>query len=152
PHSFPTRRSSDLRQIYLCLAEENRKQFDNPFHVNGTESFLNWATRAQPERNRLSLFLEKIYRSRYDVAAAFPDIGGRDREQFLTWARTQGAHEMGYDPELAIPKEAPEPQAAGSGSNGERPRFSAGYQINAPSLWSAGATQVYTVMVVNAGR
>lgn len=89
-----------LRQLYLALEERSRASFGNPFQVNVAKSFLNWAITPQPGQAGLSPFLESIVRTRYDVAAAFPDARGRHRRTFIHWARTQGAREMGYDPEL----------------------------------------------------
>ncbi len=99
-----------LRQLYLALDERRRKRFGDPFHAEAKESFLDWATSARGDR--LSRFLEQLLRLRYDVAASFPDVDGRDREAFLEWARTQGASEERYDPELV----QREPGSDGSGA------------------------------------
>lgn len=87
-----------LRQLYSDLDEEMRMRFGNPFEVDGPGSFLEWATR--PGADGLSPFLDTLYRTRQDVAAAFPDVRGRDREAFLKWARFEGAAEMSYEAEL----------------------------------------------------
>jgi glycosyltransferase involved in cell wall biosynthesis len=89
-----------LRRLYLEFGEEARAQFGNPFASVDDNSFFAWATRDDPARRNLSPFLETVYRDRYDVATAFPDVGGGDRERFFEWAGTQGAAEMGYDPRL----------------------------------------------------
>ncbi|HEX4864850.1 MAG TPA: glycosyltransferase family 4 protein, partial [Acidimicrobiales bacterium] len=90
-----------VRRIYLELDDEDRSHFGDPFKTDGEDSFLAWATTAQHELRGLSPFLEGLYRCRYDVAGAFPDVVGKDRDPFLKWASTQGAEEMGYDPLLA---------------------------------------------------
>jgi len=87
-----------LRQLYLGLDEPSRARFGDPFADDGSSSFLRWAT--EPRGERLSLFLSSIYMLRYDLAAAFPDVDGRDRDAFLTWAQSQGAQEERYDPRL----------------------------------------------------
>ncbi len=89
-----------LRQLYLSCGEELRKRFANPFRVNGPDSFLQWVTTPRPERGNLSPFLESIYWLRYDMAAEFPHVPGKDISAFANWAGTRGAHDMGYDPRL----------------------------------------------------
>jgi hypothetical protein len=87
-----------LRQLYLNLSEEERARFGDPFDADRPGSFLEWAIR--PGADGLSRFLESLYRIRYDVAAAFPDVRGRHRDAYLEWARLYGAGEMGYESEL----------------------------------------------------
>jgi glycosyltransferase involved in cell wall biosynthesis len=91
-----------LRQLYLGLDPNHRRGLGDPFDAAAPESFLTWATK--PRGANLSRFLELLYRLRYDLADAFPDVNGRDREAFLDWAATQGAVEEGYDPELVDPQ------------------------------------------------
>lgn len=104
-----------LRQLYLQLDPASRHKFDNPFHVNGDTCFFHWATHPCAERANLSPFLHEIYRSRYDVAASFPDVSGRDRQAFFSWAVETGAKEMKYDSRLVGLREE-----AGTRSNGAR--------------------------------
>ena len=110
-----------LRQIYLKLSGEERGRFGDPFAPGGPGSFLDWATAPRPN-GELSPFLHTLYRVRYDLPLAFPDVRGRDRKPFLTWARRWGSAEMGYPPELvrdepvavpegAAPREAKRPAA-----------------------------------------
>lgn len=87
-----------LRKLYLGLDDDARARFGDPFVTDGPSSFLRWAT--EPRGTQLSLFLASVYRLRYDVAAAFPDVDGEDRAAFLEWARTSGAREERYEPEL----------------------------------------------------
>lgn len=87
-----------LRRLYLGLDDQARASFGDPFDADGERSFLGWAT--EPRGEELSLFLANVYRLRYDVAAAFPDVDGRDREAFIHWARTTGASEERYDAAL----------------------------------------------------
>jgi hypothetical protein len=94
---------SIMRRVYLELGEEERDRFGNPFATQGPDSFLQWAGTEVPGGRSLSPFLEALYECRYDVAAAFPDVGGADRDAFVEWASTQGSAEMGYDARLGRP-------------------------------------------------
>jgi glycosyltransferase involved in cell wall biosynthesis len=94
-----------LRDLYLHLDEKTKQHFGNPFSARRSDSFLDWATRPR-ERGQLSPFLQAIRRLRYDVAAVFPDASGKDHEAFLHWVQTEGARDMGYDPELMRVNEA----------------------------------------------
>ena len=87
-----------FRRLYLGLGEDVRQQFSDPFIAMDTNSFLGWATESRD--GEPSPFLAMLRRMRYDVADAFPDVNDRHREAFLEWARTQGALEMGYEPQL----------------------------------------------------
>lgn len=89
-----------LRQIYLNLDTKERRRFGDPFSTKQDETFLDWATRPRPEEGNLSLFLQSIYRVRYDLPPTFPDVRGRDRTAFLKWARRFGSVEMRFEPEL----------------------------------------------------
>jgi hypothetical protein len=88
-----------LRRLYLDLDADTQKQFGDPFRT-GPGSFLDWATRPDPREDYLSHFLLSLYKVRFDLPAAFPDIRGRDREGFLEWAKIQGSREMKFDPEV----------------------------------------------------
>jgi hypothetical protein len=89
-----------LRRLYLQLDDQVRAQFGDPFSTKGPTSFREWATTPADQQGRLSPFLELVYQVRYDVAAAFPDVNGKDHEGFMTWARTSGASELGFPPHL----------------------------------------------------
>jgi hypothetical protein len=89
-----------LRRLYLDLTPGQRRAFGDPFHAGGEDCFLEWATRPRDELGGLSYFLDAVYRARVDLADAFPDVRGRDRDMFFHWARTQGPIEMGYEPGL----------------------------------------------------
>jgi hypothetical protein len=106
-----------LRQLYLNLDEELRQRFGNPFETHGEDSFLEWATRPRPDG--LSRFLESLYRIREDVAKAFPDMRGADRDASTEWARLQGSGEMGYEPELV--RTADRDELASRNGNGSKP-------------------------------
>jgi glycosyltransferase involved in cell wall biosynthesis len=95
-----------MRRLYLGLDPADRARFGDPFETSRPDAFLAWATTPQMERRGLSPFLDGVYRCRYDVAAAFPDVADKDAEAFLAWASTQGADEMGYDPVLVRPAHA----------------------------------------------
>ena len=87
-----------MREIYRGLTAMQRARFGNPFRGEGPGSFFEWAVRPDPERARLSPYVLMLHRLRKDVAKAFPDPQGHDRQAFLQWAMTSGASEMDYDP------------------------------------------------------
>jgi hypothetical protein len=93
-----TRLNLPLRQLSLNLDEGLRSRFANPFQTGREDSFLEWATRPRPDG--LSRFLESLYRVRRDVARAFPDVRGSDRDAYVEWARQYGSVEMDYEPGL----------------------------------------------------
>ncbi len=104
---------SILRQLYLNLSPEERGRFGNPFSTSEPESFLDWATRPA-ETGGLSPFLQTLYKKRYDVPLAYPDVDGRDRKAFVKWARRWGSAEMRFEPELVRDEEL---QATGGGAS-----------------------------------
>src|SRR5262249_50843492 len=106
-----------LRRLYLDLDAGKRKQFGNPFRARGANSFLDWATRPDPAEENLSPFLLSLYQVRFDMWNTFPDVRGRDRKEFLEWARTDGARQMKFDPEQMRIQEAAAANGAG-GRNG----------------------------------
>src|SRR5260370_30100698 len=87
-----------MLRLYSSLEPRERDGFGDPLRTTGAESFFAWATRSDPESHALSPFLRSLCDLRPDVLATFPDINGRDREKFLHWAYTEGAAELGYDP------------------------------------------------------
>jgi len=87
-----------LRRLYAEQGAEARARFGDPFEATRADSFFRWATR--PGEDGLSPFLDFLYRSRPDVAAAFPDVPGDDVDAFVHWAREYGPHESGYEIEL----------------------------------------------------
>lgn len=92
-----------MRRLYLSLEPAERERFGNPFDTDDDGCFLAWATGDGAHGRRLSPFLDALYRARTDVAAAFPDLDGADRDRFLDWAASQGTSEMGYDVALVSP-------------------------------------------------
>jgi GT2 family glycosyltransferase len=89
-----------LRRVYHRLRDDERHRFGDPFKVGGPDSFLAWATMPRPELANLSAFIESLHHVRYDAAKLFPDLFGKDREGFLTWARIHGVQDIGFDPEF----------------------------------------------------
>jgi hypothetical protein len=89
-----------LRRLYLDLDERSRARFGNPFATDRPESCVYRGTAPRSDPPHLSPFLDLLYRERFDVAAAFADVGGSDRDAFLEWARNQGAKELPFEPEL----------------------------------------------------
>jgi hypothetical protein len=118
--------NSLLRQLYLDLDEEERRRFGDPFEVDRPDTFYDWATR--PRTGGVSRFLERLYRVRYDLPAAFQDIRGGDRDAYVAWARQYGSAEMDFEPELVRgdDAEAVEPYDE-AGSNGAACNGRAGY-------------------------
>ena len=109
--------SMAMRQLYLGLDRETRAWFGNPFVAGGDRgdnSFLDWATRPCPTDANLSRLLRTVYHMRPDVAAAFPDVTGKDRARFVEWATNQAPGEMGFEREQ-VRVEPP----AGPGGYGE---------------------------------
>ena len=92
--------SRPFRLLYLGLDPKSRAWFGDPFRTSGDNSFLAWATRTRPWDAGLSRLLRQVYEIRTDVAAAFPDVTGKDRQRFVEWARNQGPGEMGYGADL----------------------------------------------------
>jgi GT2 family glycosyltransferase len=89
--------SAPIRRVYMQLDASQKEFFGNPFRT-GSGSFLEWATRPDTLSRALSPFLKSVYELRKDVAAAFPDVNGKDRNGFLDWACADGAREFKYDP------------------------------------------------------
>jgi GT2 family glycosyltransferase len=89
--------TAPMRRAYSRLDQSQRTFFGDPFRTSAN-SFFRWATRHDGLSRGLSPFLKSLYELRPDVAAAFPDINGKDREVFLRWAATDGATEYKYDP------------------------------------------------------
>jgi GT2 family glycosyltransferase len=90
--------SLPMRRAYCRLSEEDRAIHDDPFSTDGATSFLHWAINPASSDDQYSPFLRALYDLRPDVAAAYPDIRGKDRDEFLEWASTSGPQEFGYDP------------------------------------------------------
>lgn len=160
-HSF-------LRQLYLNLDDETRAEFRDPFRTSGENSFFEWATKPRPEEGNLSLFLLSLHQARPDVAAAFPDVRGRDRAAFIEWAKTQGALEEKYDLQLIRVDELDDPYTItayegenihvnghvakfSTNGNAVEPAYAAVYSSNPPSIWTAGEIQSYTITITNTG-
>ena len=91
--------SAPMRNLYNSLSDGERQAFGDPFRTAGEDSFFRWATRPDGA-STLSPFLKSIYALRRDLQAAFPDVEGKHREAFLHWALTDGAKELGYDPQV----------------------------------------------------
>jgi GT2 family glycosyltransferase len=89
-----------LRRLYLSLDEERRAPFRAAPLLQRAQVFLDWATRPRATDGCLSPLLLLIYRSRSDLAAAFPDACGRDRDAFLQWAEEMGSRQYGYNATL----------------------------------------------------
>jgi hypothetical protein len=95
-----------FRRLFLGLDEPTRNRFGNPFEAAAGDSFFQWAVRPQAGLGGLNPFLDTLYHLRSDLRSAFPDHRGPDRTAFLQWARAQGAHEMGFPPEIVPPSGA----------------------------------------------
>ena len=84
-----------IRRVYRELDEASRARFGNPFKAGEPGTLFAWATRPRRDEGRFSPFLESVYRSRPDVMEEWPDVYGRNREAFLTWALERGPKELG---------------------------------------------------------
>lgn len=78
-----------IRDLFDSLGERQRR-FGNPFRTGTADSFFAWINApAEGERTNppyVSNALHFIRASHASLRAEFPDILGRDREAFLTWA------------------------------------------------------------------
>jgi len=90
--------SAVFRDLYASLDLKEKERFGDILQTRRPDSFFEWALTPDPQTGNLSPLLMYLYRLRRDVSAAYPDVLGKDREGFLTWARTSGAREMGYEP------------------------------------------------------
>lgn len=93
-----------LKKLYLDLDKKTQAHFRNPLDASGPDSFLNWAIRPPSSQSRMSPFLKTLYQARKDVATKFPKVPGPDEAEFLEWAVSRGALEMGYNPDWVARK------------------------------------------------
>jgi glycosyltransferase involved in cell wall biosynthesis len=121
-----------LAQLYLQLPPAERDVLGAP---TWTAPFLKWATNTTVQETGLSPLLDLIYRLRPDVAAAFPNVTGADRDSFQAWAAGQGAHEMHYRPQLVRADGGIGPLANGSSSTALE---SVGHQLGPPGSEASG--------------
>jgi glycosyltransferase involved in cell wall biosynthesis len=103
---------SSLRMLYQSLDRDDREAFGDPFSTDGPDSFFSWAFKRSDEHGGLSPVLLAIHAKRADLARAFPEVRGRDRDEFLAWARSHAEEDEGYDLELLGIAEEPTGVAA----------------------------------------
>jgi SAM-dependent methyltransferase len=82
--------------LYRSLSSSQSLRLGNPFRTSRKSSFFEWATSARAP-SRISPYFETLYGLRPDLQRAFPDVSGRNREEFLRWSLTAGAGEGGFD-------------------------------------------------------
>jgi hypothetical protein len=81
------------REIYRDLEAMDRG-FDAPFATT-TTSFYRWLLGpASPSAPEISRLWYEVHRRRWDLAEAFPDPLGRDRQAFVGWIRSSGLGEL----------------------------------------------------------
>ncbi len=91
------------RALYMDLGDEAAR-FGDPRQAGGEGSFWQWLNApagGQPGETAMTRLWDRVYRSRPDVRAAFPDAGGSDHAAFLEWIRNSGMREHGIPRELA---------------------------------------------------
>ena len=142
--------SPPFRQLYLGLDCEARSWFGDPFDASPSNerSLLAWATRPRPADAGLSRLMRSIYSMRPDVAAAFPDPRGRDRDRFVEWVQNQAPKEMGVDPELLRPGGG---RGAADGAGKLDPSAYGGLTARVRSLVCSTVPAGATVAFVNKG-
>jgi len=85
------------RQLHSELGP-SADRFGDPFRTHAFTSFFRWLQEpidGGPTSRPISRLWDALYRQRADVQRAFPDPRGRDRREFLQWARRTGAGEHG---------------------------------------------------------
>jgi hypothetical protein len=89
------------RRLFAQIPD--RARFGDPFNATARNSYFNWLRKSPARRralrgpSRLWLF---VHRQGADIQRAFPDPLRADRQRFLAWTRTKGAHEHAVPPEL----------------------------------------------------
>lgn len=88
------------RHHYRSLSERDKKRFGNPFQTGGSESYYTWLqTPLKKSANGVTLTNLHLmfYRSRDDLEHAFPDIFGRNLQDFADWMTGKGHSDHGFD-------------------------------------------------------
>lgn len=84
----------DVRRFYWSLGDGVRR-FGNPFATAGAASFWKWLRAEAHVGSGVSRLWYHVHATRPDLRQAFPDIFGKDRLAFLSWATTRGCAEHG---------------------------------------------------------
>jgi hypothetical protein len=91
------------RRLYRELGEA-AKRFGDPFDAARPASFFAYLRSPLPgdeaAARPISRLLDAVHRGRADLALAFPDPRGADRDGFLDWAAASGVRERAVEPEL----------------------------------------------------
>jgi glycosyltransferase involved in cell wall biosynthesis len=82
------------RTLYVEMGP-GASEFGNPFQTAG-HSFYRYLI--EPGQGGVPLLLREVYSRRADLQAAFPDVGGADREAFFGWAHNFAQQEFSIDP------------------------------------------------------
>lgn len=115
--------NSWIQKLYRVAADDDALS-DPPFTRQGADDFLAWLN--EPERGKLSRYLEQVWKERKDVARAYPDPGGADYDGFIGWCWVYGRKETGLQecllPDPADPRlrEMTPPEPAVTGGKGDR--------------------------------
>ncbi|MFN8523773.1 MAG: hypothetical protein U0821_11805 [Chloroflexota bacterium] len=79
--------SFHLRRLYHQLGPRQRGGLGDPWCIQRRSTFRAWATEPIPEWGYLTPLALHLHSERADLAGAFPDVAGRDREAYVAWLR-----------------------------------------------------------------
>ncbi|MFO0665253.1 MAG: hypothetical protein U0174_14960 [Polyangiaceae bacterium] len=92
-----------VRRFYGELTKPER--FGDPFETAPSRSFYRWMLASPKGRSARSDSLPPLWKWIYEQSSElqrfFPDVGGRNRQRFLLWAREQGTDALDLPAELA---------------------------------------------------
>ncbi|HXG93051.1 MAG TPA: glycosyltransferase [Blastocatellia bacterium] len=90
-----------MRGIYLDMGDEV-KRFGNPFNTSSPDSYFNWLIEpvdGEADHDRkITHFWYGVYKHRWDVQQAFPDVFGQHRAAFISWIKNSGISDYSPDP------------------------------------------------------
>lgn len=95
----------DARRLYWSLGEGAR-QFGNPFKTRGAGSFWHWLQGEVHAGSGISRLWHYVHGTRADLLRVFPDILGRDRQEYVSWVITAGRWQQKV-PEALVPAGPP---------------------------------------------
>jgi hypothetical protein len=97
-----------LVKCFLDADDGLRRQWTRDLRGTGPDSFYRWLTSPAPRPGEghfasldVSNLADFIYFDRHDLRIAFPDLGGRDRREFVQWLLRYLEQEYGIDLSLA---------------------------------------------------
>ena len=95
----------EARRLYWSLGD-GANRFGNPFKTRGTGSYWNWLQEEAHAGSGISRFWHYVHGIRPDLVRAFPDIFGRDRQEYVSWVITAGRWDHRV-PEALVPAGPP---------------------------------------------